>query len=175
VRRGLRIPQEYEADVLKQVTVAEVMDQNPATVPALMPLSELADHIARGTPEYTRRQGLPILDDEGKLAGIITRGDVLRTLEESSAQNLTVLEAGSDSLVVTYPDEPVHEAVTKMLHNDIGRLVVVSRDDPKTLLGYLGRGAVLEARLQRLREESEREQGWLRLPVKPAGARVNRR
>ncbi len=174
-RRGLRIPQEYEADILKQITVAEVMDKNPATVPASMPLSELADHIAKGTPQFTRRQGLPILDEAGRLVGIITRGDVLKRLEESADQHLTVLDAGSDSLIATYPDELVHDAVTKMLQNDIGRLVVVSRDDPKTLIGYLGRGAVLEARLHRLREESEREQGWLRFPARSASVQHNRR
>jgi H+/Cl- antiporter ClcA len=174
-RRGLRIPQEYEADVLKQITVAEVMDKNPATVPASMPLSELADHIAKGTPQYTRRQGLPIVDEAGRLVGIITRGDVLKRLEESSDRNLTVLDAGSDSPIVTYPDESVHAAVTKMLQNDIGRLVVVSRDDPATLLGYLGRGAVLEARLQRIREENEREEGWLRFPAKTASIQHNSR
>jgi H+/Cl- antiporter ClcA len=174
-RRGLRIPQEYEADVLKQITVAEVMDKNPATVPASMPLSELADHIAKGTPQYTRRQGLPIVDEAGRLVGIITRGDVLKRLEESSDRNLTVLDAGSDSPIVTYPDESVHAAVTRMLQNDIGRLVVVSRDDPATLLGYLGRGAVLEARLQRIREENEREEGWLRFPAKTASIQHNSR
>lgn len=174
-RRGLRIPQEYEADILKQITVAEVMDKNPATVPASMPLSELADHIAKGTPQFTRRQGLPILDEAGRLVGIITRGDVLKRLEESADRHLTVLDAGSDSLIATYPDELVHDAVTKMLQNDIGRLVVVSRDDPKTLIGYLGRGAVLEARLHRLREESEREQGWLRFPARSASVQHNRR
>lgn len=174
-RRGLRIPQEYEADILKQITVAEVMDKNPATVPASMPLSELADHIAKGTPQFTRRQGLPILDEAGRLVGIITRGDVLKRLEESADQHLTVLDAGSDSLIATYPDELVHDAVTKMLQNDIGRLVVVSRDDPKTLIGYLGRGAVLEARLHRLREESEREQGWLRFPARSASVQHNQR
>lgn len=174
-RRGLHIPQEFEADILKQITVTEVMDKNPATVPASMPLSELAEHIAKGTPQFTRRQGLPIVDEAGRLVGIITRGDILKQLEESADQNLSVLDAGSDSLVVTYPDEPVHDAVTKMLQNDIGRLVVVSRDDPKTLIGYLGRGAVLEARLYRLREESEREQGWLRFPDRTASVQSNQR
>jgi chloride channel protein, CIC family len=165
-RRGLRIPTEYEADVLQQVTVAEVMDRNPATVPSTMRLTELADKIAHGDSQLTRRQGLPILNEHGKLVGIITRGDILRALEDSQQNDTqTTLEAGSDTLVVAYPDELLHDAVVKMLQNDIGRLPVVSRQDRQQLVGYLGRTGILEARMRRLNEEFVREPGWLRRPV----------
>ena len=39
----------------------------------------------------------------------------------------TVIEAGSHDLIVAFPDEVLHEAATKMLRNNIGRLPVVSR------------------------------------------------
>ncbi len=44
---------------------------------------------------------------------------------------MTVQEAGSTRLVVTYPDELVSEAAAKMLRNDIGRLPVVERADQR--------------------------------------------
>lgn len=160
-RRGLRIQQEFETDVMQQVTVSEVMDTNPPRLPSTMPLSELADRIAHGDPLVTRRQGIPIVDEEGGLVGIITRGDVLRALEDEDSRSMTVLDAGNRSLLVTYPDELVHDAVTKMLQNDIGRLPVVRRDNPRALVGYLGRSGILEARLKRLHEENVREPGWL--------------
>ncbi len=160
-RRGLRIHQDYEADVMQQVTVAEVMDRNPPRIPGTMRLSELADHIAHGDPTLTRRQGLPIIGEDGALIGIITRGDVLRMLEKSDSAAMTVLEAGSRDPIVTYPDELIHDAISKMLQNDIGRLPVVSRENPRELVGYLGRAGILEARLKRLNEESVREPGWL--------------
>lgn len=50
-----------------------------------------------------------------------------------------------------------------MLKNHIGRLVVVDRNDPKHVVGYLGRAAILSARLRRLEEECVREKGWFRL------------
>ena len=160
-RRGLRIPQEYETDVMQQITVGEVMDRNPPHLAGTMPLSELADRIARGEPEVSRRQGIPIVDEDGWLVGIITRGDILRALEEPNNRSMTVLDAGVRALVVTYPDELVHDAVSKMLQNDIGRLPVVSRENPRQLVGYLGRSGILEARLRRLHEENVREPGWL--------------
>jgi len=49
-----------------------------------------------------------------------------------------------------------------MVRNDIGRLPVVRRANPKHIEGYLGRASVMTARLRRLEEEHDREVGWLR-------------
>jgi H+/Cl- antiporter ClcA/CBS domain-containing protein len=158
-RRGFHITREYSIDPLAVLRVGEVMDANPPTIPASMKVTELSDHIAHRDPQLTRRQGIPIVDDENHLVGIITRGDVLQAIEQGTDGDTTVLDAGTRNLVVTYADELLHEAVMKMLHNNIGRLPVVSRDNPRLLLGYLGRASVMAARLRRLEEEHVREQG----------------
>jgi H+/Cl- antiporter ClcA/CBS domain-containing protein len=159
-RRGFHVTREYSVDPLAVLRVGEVMDRNPPTVPAVMKVSELSDLIANRHPELSRRQGTLIVDDEGKLAGIITRGDLVRALDKSSNAG-TVLEAGTRRLIVTYPDEILHDAVTRMVHHDIGRLPVVRRDNPRQILGYLGRASVMTARLRRHEEENRREAGWL--------------
>ena len=83
------------------------------------------------------------------------------TIEQFDDPNLTVIQAGSRNLVVAYPDEILYEAIEKMVRNDIGRLPVVSRENAREVLGYLGRAAVMTARLHRHQEEHEREPGWL--------------
>ncbi len=158
-RRGFHVTREYSVDPLTALRVEEVMDKNVPTVLAAMKVSELSDRIAQRDPQLTRRQGIPIVNEEKKLVGIITRGDVLHALEEGVNANTTVLDAGSSNLVVTYPDEILHEAVTKMLRNNIGRLPVVDRQAPQRLVGYLGRAAVMAARLKQHEEEFVREQG----------------
>jgi chloride channel protein, CIC family len=158
-RRGYHITREYSVDPLSVLRVGEVMDADPPSVPASMKVTELSDRIAHRDPRLSRRQAVAVVDDEGKLAGIITRGDLLRAIEQGADGDTTVLDAGSRRLVVAYPDELLGEAVTKMLRNDIGRLPVVSREDPRLLLGYLGRASVMAARLRRLEEEHVREQG----------------
>jgi H+/Cl- antiporter ClcA len=158
-RRGYHITREYSVDPLAVLRVGEVMDAEPPFVPASMKVNELSDRIAHRDPRLSRRQGLAVVDDEGKLAGIITRGDVLRAIEQGADGNTTVLDAGTRRLIVAYPDELLGEAVTKMLRNDIGRLPVVTREDPRRLVGYLGRASVMAARLRRLEEEQVREQG----------------
>jgi H+/Cl- antiporter ClcA len=161
-RRGLHIHQEYEADVLQQVRVSETMEQDVPTLPAAMKVSELSDLIARRDPAVCRHQGMLILDSEGKVAGVITRGDVMRALDADPSGALTVLEAGSRDVVVTYPDEMLHDASAKMLRNNIGRLPVVDREDPRKVVGYLGRPGIMSARLRRLDEEHVRERGWIK-------------
>ena len=160
-RRGLRIHQDYETDILQQVAVAETMDRDVPTIPATMLVGELAERIAKHDPEVSHHQGLFIVDGEGKLEGLITRGDALRALDQDPGGVLTVLEAGSRELVVTFPDEMLSEASDKMLQSNIGRLPVVDRSDPRKLIGYLGRHGVMAARLRRLHEEHVREPGWI--------------
>src|SRR3989440_2170743 len=120
-RRGLRIPHEYEADVLHYTTVSQTMEQDVPTISGTMKIGELADRIARGEPQVARHHGMFILDDEGKLAAVITRGDVMRALDKDPSGAITAFEAGSKDLVVTYPDEVLNEASEKMLRNNIGR------------------------------------------------------
>ena len=160
-RRGLHIHQDYEADVLQQMMVAETMDRDVPTLPVDMKVSELSDRIARRDPAVSRHQGMFIVDAKGKLAGVITRGDVLRALETDKTGSISVLDAGSRNVVVTYPNELLHDALAKMLRNNIGRLPVVDRKDPQRVVGYLGRPGIMAARLRRLDEEHVREPGWI--------------
>jgi len=159
-RRGLKIHQEYEADVLHYTSVGDTMDKNVASIPETMKVNELAERIARRDPEVTLHAALVVLDGNGKLAGIITRGDVMRALEKDPAGAMSVLDAGSRNVVVTYPDEALHDASEKMLRYNVGRLPVVHRDDSRRVLGYLGRPGIMAARLRRLHEEYVREPGW---------------
>ena len=160
-RRGFHVNREYVVDPLMGLRVADAMDREPPTVPMTMKVTELSDRLAKRDRKLSRRQGTFIVDESGLLRGIITRGDVLRAIEQFENPNLSVLDAGSRNLIVTYPDEILYEAIEKMVRNDIGRLPVVRRENPQEVLGYLGRAAVMTARLHRMKEEHEREPGWL--------------
>ena len=159
-RRGLRVHQDYETDALSQARVADTMEQELPTVPAGTTVAALAERIAQHDPAVARHEALLIVDEAGKLAGIITRGDLLRAFDKDSSGAISVQEAGNTRLVVTHPDELVSEAAAKMLRSDIGRLPVVDRADHRNVVGYLGRSGVMAARLRRLNDEHVREPGW---------------
>jgi CIC family chloride channel protein len=91
----------------------------------------LAAHDAEIAPHYA----WPILESDGTLAGIITRGDLVRATGRGDDPRRTILEAGSRAPIVAYPDELLEEAVDKMIRHGVGRLPVVARRSPGRLLG----------------------------------------
>jgi chloride channel protein, CIC family len=159
-RRGLHVHQDYEADILTQTKVADTMDRELPTVTASTKVGGLAERIARHDPAVARHEALLILDHSGKLSGIITRGDLLRALDNAPSGATDVLEAGTSKLIVTHPDELVSEAAAKMLRYDVGRLPVVDRADHGKAVGYLSRSGVMAARLRGFNDEHVREPGW---------------
>jgi H+/Cl- antiporter ClcA len=160
-RRGLHVHQDYEIDVFQQVLVGDVMIKDPPTVSSEMKLAELADRIARSEPQFHQHQAALVLDKADRLVGIITRGDMIELLKENPAGDVMIGDVCSANLVVTYPDENVSDAMTKLLTNAVGRLPVVRRETPHALVGYLGRAEVMAARSRRHEEEHVREPGWL--------------
>ena len=161
-RRGLNTHQEYETNALKQLQVKEVMTRDVATVPPETTVHAAAERFATGDLKTSRHHALPIVDSVGRLLGLVTQGDLLRAMQADPAGEMSVLDAGTRSLVVAHPDESVFDAVTKMLENNIGRLPVVDREDPRRMVGYINRASVMGSWRGHLHEESVREHGWFR-------------
>lgn len=160
-RRGLHVPHEYEAAVFSLVRVGEIMNKNIQPVPQDTTVAELAETSKGHNPSMDLSEGLPIVSSEGSLVGVVTRGDLLRAFEADPEGKMSVLEAGSQAPIVAYVDEPLQDALNRMLQHDIGRLPVVSRKDPEKLAGYLTRANLLSAWTRQLEEEGVREHGWL--------------
>ncbi|OIR05123.1 H(+)/Cl(-) exchange transporter ClcA [mine drainage metagenome] len=160
-RKGLPVNQEYEADAFKQISVGLVMDEEALSIPASTLVADLSERIANGEPGLLRHPAFPLVDDDHKLVGIVTRADLVKAFDKDPSGQSSVLDAGTRDPEVAFPDEPVDEALNRMLKRGCGRLPVVSRDDPRRLVGYLGRTAVLNARLHRLHEDHVVERGWL--------------
>ena len=161
-RRGYSVPEEYEASVLKALRVSDVMRKDVQPILPEKPVGEVAERMARGDPAFNLTQGLPIVDSEDQLVGVVTQGDLLRALEKDPTGRTTVLDAGSNRLIVAYPDELVMDALFRMLKYNIGRLPVVTRKNQHRLIGYLNRANILSAWTRQIEDEGLRERGWLR-------------
>src|SRR6266550_736718 len=173
-RRGYHVMREYIVNPLHLLRVSEVMEKDVPTVPASLPVDGLFERLADEDPVIARRQEWPVVDDDERLVGLVTRGDLVRALEREDGENTTVRDLGSRRLIVTHGDELLEEATAKMIAHDIGRLPVVDRDDPSRLVGLLGRAGVMAVWLHASREEHERD-GWLTGRLKQLRSRFGRR
>ncbi|MGA8101773.1 MAG: chloride channel protein [Candidatus Acidiferrales bacterium] len=160
-RRGLHVPGEYEVNVLNFVRVDEVMRKDVVPIPADMTVGDLTARIGRGEHQYTLTEGLPITASDGKLVGVITEGDLLRALEDDPAGKTKVVNAGGHKPIVAFSDEQAFDALFRMLQNNIGRLPVVTRENPEQMVGYLNRSSILSVWTRQIEEEEVREHGWL--------------
>ena len=142
VKRGIHLFRGRDIDVMAAVTVEEVMDKNPVTVPLSMPLSELMRVFAE-----TNSHGFPVLDEKGKLWGIVSLSDLRRACppDKPVPENLTVRDIANPNIVTAYPDERLSDIIPRMAPRDLSRVPVVSREDHRQLLGILRRQNVIHA------------------------------
>lgn len=136
--KGIRLERGRDVEVLDTITVGEVMLKNPDTLHE----SEMLENAAKVFAE-THHHGMAVLNDAGEFVGIMTIGDMDRTVKEGKVH--TVGEACVRNPLVAYPDEPLSVAIRRMGVRDVGRLPVVARDNPHQLLGSLRRSAIIRA------------------------------
>lgn len=140
-RRGIRLRRGRDVDVMENITVKEAMRPSPKPVPCTLPL-RLVPHLL----DTARMHGLPVVDAEGRLQGVITIQDVENAVANNEENlELSVLQFCSKHLVVAYPDETVHRAMERMSHRDIGRLPVVDHNNPSKLVGWISRADIIRA------------------------------
>ncbi|WGV25088.1 CBS domain-containing protein [Halotia branconii] len=145
-------------------TVADVMSHSPIVVRAETPLKEAVQIIAE-----RRISGLPVVDDVGKLLGIISETDLMwqetgvtppayimfldsviylqnpATYERDvhKALGQTVGEVMSKNPVTITPDKTIKEAAQLMHDRSIHRLPVL--DGEGQVVGILTRGDIIRA------------------------------
>jgi len=151
-RRGIKLRM-GRSFILDSIRVEEVMNRNIITLSPDMPVLALETLF-----EEYHHTGYPVVKD-GKLIGMVTISDVQKVPPEKRA-NLKIKDIASRKLVVTYPDETVHQALDKMYIKDVGRLPVVDRNDPTKIVGIISKHDILKAfELAARREIEEAAEG----------------
>jgi CBS domain-containing protein len=116
-------------------TVRDVMTKGTINVPADAPLSE----VARLLDEY-HISGLPVVDRDGQLVGVISQTDLLRARVIDhlwkALPGLAVRHLMSAPAVTARESMPLDEAASLMEERQIHRLVVLA-DDACTPVGVL--------------------------------------
>lgn len=112
-RHGIRLDRGRDIEVMSTITVRDAMESETVSLLENMNLVEAAETLAR-----THHHGLPVVNNQGLLTGILTVQDI----EVASGE--TVAEVCTREVEVAFPDETLNIALRRMSRRDVGRLPV---------------------------------------------------
>jgi len=155
-RRGYHLSSEYAVDPLEILFARDVMRTKVAVLPASSSLSEFQKAL---TDHRQSQRLLPVVDGDGVLVGVVTRGDIYKLFDQGDESLLRrpLRDAVHRKTVEAYPDEPLRSVVYRMAEKRITRMPVVDADTRK-FLGLIALDDLLKARARHLEEEKRREQ-----------------
>lgn len=169
VRRGIEFHGTRGLTALHGVLIEDVMTPAARVSHAYMDMR--LEELARLFQE-TGHHGVTVMDEEGRLAGVVTLSDLERVLPGGD-QELAVRDIYTSEVTTAYPDESLEGALRRAGALDVGRIPVVARQDHRKLLGLLRRGDIVRAYSQVLSEPESRIRELDRRRVEHAsGSRV---
>lgn len=141
--KGINWGSGRDQDILQGVMVGEVARRMELEqVPTSASLTAVTDALA-----HSHYNTLPVIDEVGKLWGVVSVSDVERAVEGGKTEGLTASDIGTGwpHLRVAYAEEPIGVALSRMGTRGLGRLPVVLREDPYRLVGLIGRQDIIRA------------------------------
>jgi CIC family chloride channel protein len=148
VRRGVRVPSEYGADYLEQVLVAAVASHPVVTLAADDDVGAVQRWLSTAGAEASH-QGFPVVAADGELIGVLTRRDLLAPAQTGERRVRDLLHRPP---AVIFTDSTLRAAADHMVREGVGRLPVVTPEDPSRVVGIITRSDLLTAHSRRLEE-----------------------
>lgn len=141
-RRGRHILQEYTVDPLDLLQAGQLMTKAPQTLLGSMTVAQAVTFFA----SEAQHRSYPVVDQEGRLVGLVSRTDALRWQMDQELGKTTLADAISDAAQpVAYADAPSGVVADLIIETGIGRIPIVDRDTHR-VVGILSRQDLLKAR-----------------------------
>lgn len=147
-RRGVRVPSDYAADYLDQVQVREVCHRNVVSLSADQCVADVRNWLNEDSPD-AHHQGFPVVDDKGRLLGVVTRRNLFDAKVPGESSIASVIQRPP---LVVRENHSLREAADHMVEANVGRLVVVDPTDCHRVVGIITRADLLAAHSRRLHE-----------------------
>ena len=140
------------AFLISRIKVGELMTRDPITVPLDSTVEETAETLLRN-----KINGVPVVDHDGNVVGVITQIDLYRLLI-----SLTGVEKGGIQFALMLEDRPGSvKEVSDILHSYGGRMVSIlsSREEVREghRVVYIRMHGIERPRLDQLKEELSRK------------------
>jgi CIC family chloride channel protein len=124
---------EYSIPLLQKLFVKDAMTKKIITITPNALVSEVAEILSKNGIK-----GTPVVDDNGRLVGMVTLTDVLQ-VHPDQRTTTKVSSVMTKELVTTTPNESLYTAFDKMTGNQVGRLPVMDQEDNLKLIGIITR------------------------------------
>jgi chloride channel protein, CIC family len=144
---GINVRRTGEVDLLDTIDVGSVMAVKPQVCATGDALAEVEARLHK-----TRSHGLPVIEAH-RLVGIITLSDIARA---GPGQDF-VIDAMTHRPATVVPSTPVSTALERMAVLGVGRLPVVSEEDPELLVGVFRREDAVRAYHEALTSSTDME------------------
>ena len=139
LRKGVRLPQGREIDLMQGVSVEEAMLTPVPTIRHDASLLSLRDEL-----RSQKTNSLCVLDDDGLLCGVVTLSDLQRAYSMAGDKAVTVSDVCTHEVVTIAPDDMLWSAIRTMNAREVGRLPVVRRGT-REVVGLIGRHGIVRA------------------------------
>ena len=140
-RRGVNIKAGKEVNVLKSISVKDVMNPEVEAIPEDITLRRLEKRISK-----SKHNSFPVVNDKGYLTGVLTFLDYHEALFDEDLKDLVVAkEIATTNVVTVSADGNLYDAMEKIALKDFSILPVVSPNNPSQLLGVLTRRDIFSA------------------------------
>src|ERR1700726_3552994 len=149
-RRGVRVLAEYSIDYLDQVLVRTAATRDVVALAADDTIAAVRAWFGSHAVG-TGHQGFPVLDREQHLVGVVTRRDIF---DSANLETLSLRQILKRPPAIVFEDNSLREAADHIVNENVGRLAVVTREDPRKVIGWLTRSDILSAHRQRLDDAS---------------------
>ena len=141
LRRGVNIREGREVNVLKSISVKDVMNPDVETVTEGMNLDEISERVTK-----SRYNSFPMLDHTGKLTGILSFNDYRDAIFNKDLRGLVIArDLATKNLVTVTMENNLYDALELITQKDFSIMPVVSSKDASQLMGVLSRRDIIGA------------------------------
>ena len=140
-KKGIKIHMGREVAIMSSIKVRDIMHKDFITAGEDATLDKIINEMISKEKFY-----IPIVDSGGLMKGIISFQDVRPVLLEEDVKGIVRAgQVATEEVIVLYPGENLNAAVERFSLKDIDEIPVVSRDDPKKVVGMVSRRDVITA------------------------------
>jgi CIC family chloride channel protein len=168
-RRGVDIDVGRDLNLMRSIPVREAM--TPASELITVKLDTSFEALAE-LFQKSHSHGFAVVDHNDALIGIVAISDLERAIKRGQATG-TVKEICTTRITTAYPDESLEEITRRIGSRDIGRVPVVDRSKPGSLLGMVHRADIIQSYNHALMDRQARHEQLQRFHLeKAAGTRL---